>query len=342
MKKLTRKLYYYQLIVNRKRWEKKLSRSKKINNIKKEYILSRGFRLVEFPGTIDVFLKKNRSALIKSLGRLRKYAKGGFDVVFDFSKVQLINAQGMILLYSEIARLVESFQFSKRCREPRGERESQVLKHIGLYKIINHKNSLVINHKEVSCWHKFSGNTTDSTNVGKFLDRLVDESSLHTEAQKSLYRGISEAITNVLQHAYILPRNDGLNIKEETKWCIFFREINDNLEIVCCDLGAGIPRTLSITHENHIFDIFGKNRVPSDSEVIEEATKINTTRTEKDYRGKGLPQIIESASDVVIFSNKGVLKKDCGKLVTDNYRDSILGTVIAWKSPLLQNTKESY
>lgn len=272
---------------------------------------------------------------------LRRQIKKGFSITFDFSKVRLINANGMILLYSEIERLVEFFKFSKRCIEPHGERESQVLKHVGLYKTIGHKKTLAVVHKDVLCWHKFTGNTANSTNVGQFLDQLVNQSSLHTTAQKMLFKGISEAITNALQHAYILPRSDGLGKVGETKWCIFFRERNDNIEIVCCDLGAGIPRTLDITHKGFKNRLMF-NREPYDSEVIEEATKINVTRTENEYRGKGLPQIIKSASDVVIFSNKGALKKNQEKTVKMEYDDSILGTVIVWKSPLVPKTKGEF
>lgn len=341
MKRLTQDLYRYQLLINKKRWLRRLARSGK--NKKTQSKQSGNYKSVKFPTIIDISDKINRAKLLRSLVLLRSLAAQESGITFDFSKTKLINAGGMILLYSEVSRLTQIFQFRKRCVEPQGERESQVLKHIGLYDKLSHKKSLEISHKNVLCWHKFAGTTADSSNVGKFLDELVNQSSLPTEDQVKLYKGISEAITNALQHAYILPRNDNINTtKNETKWWVFFREQNNNLEIVCCDLGAGIPRTLSVTHNDfYKTTIFRTKRDPYDYEVIEQATKINVSRTKDDYRGKGLPQIISSSCEVLIFSNRGVLKIKNEKTEFMEYKDSILGTVILWKTPLLQSFSEA-
>jgi hypothetical protein len=77
-----------------------------------------------------------------------------------------------------------------------------------------------------------------------------------------------------------------------------------------------------------------------DADIIEHAVRDSVTRTMKDYRGRGLGQIVKvikgvRGSSACIFSNRGVYNVRPGfKNQKECFSDSIHGTLIHWNIPL--------
>jgi hypothetical protein len=101
---------------------------------------------------------------------------------------------------------------------------------------------------------------------------------------------MSEAVTNTRKHAY--PKiKSALN-----NWWMFSQASDEALEVVICDLGIGIPKSLLTKPEMR--DFFRKLMMvgrPSshDKDLIKIATSTNRSSTGLEYRGKGLPQMLD-------------------------------------------------
>ncbi|MDR5647936.1 hypothetical protein, partial [Burkholderia cenocepacia] len=153
-----------------------------------------------------------------------------------------------------------------------------------------------------------------------------------------LYKGITEAMTNVVNHAYIEPRRDGLPEQADPEWWMFSREMDGTLGIVFCDLGAGIPVTLPVKKPS-LWDTIVRLGNASDAHVIAHAIQDSISRTRASHRGKGLGQIVKAIdsvprSEVLVLSNRGGFRRRNGTTNLMHYRDSIMGTMIMWRVPL--------
>lgn len=146
-------------------------------------------------------------------------------------------------------------------------------------------------------------------------------------------------MNNVLHHAHLGIREDGLNLKDENSWWMFVQLRDDNITVVFCDLGLGIPKTLPIVRPGLWKKLISLN-VTQDANIIEHALQDSVSRLQTTGRGKGLKQLIEvvtktNQGTVSILSNKGRLHYNTdGEITMQNYGDSICGTLIHWTIPV--------
>lgn len=212
----------------------------------------------------------------------------------------------------------------------------QVFEQIGLSQLLGVNTGATPADDDVVNWRFAHGHNADGA---KYEDILADyDGEIAEPMQQQLYTGITEAMTNVANHAYDLPRIDGWQIAHEREWWMFSQHKDGILSVSFCDLGAGIPRTLPAKRPNvwKRYLLMGKGR---DSAAIEYSVKDSITRTRLDHRGKGLGQIAklidgQVGAEVVIFSNAGLYLKNHLRFRKKDYRDSIMGTLIHWKIPL--------
>lgn len=163
--------------------------------------------------------------------------------------------------------------------------------------------------------------------------------------KKRLQEAISEAMDNALFHGY--PDDFvALSPFKQKRWWLSasFDSHNKILSLMFFDQGIGIPKSLPRVHPG----LFGKiiSLFDDDDKKIEAATRAGRTSTNKVYRGKGLPQIInyvknyEKSGEVKITSGKGVykmIKKNESKqaeikLYLNQF--DINGTLIEWQIKL--------
>jgi hypothetical protein len=283
----------------------------------------------------------HRQQLLKFIADARSHLINGKQdqgVIFDFSCVETIYPNGGLLLWAETDRIT-SFLSDKRritVKPPKNDRANQVLKHIGLYNCLGFVSTVQPQDETVIHWHKATGIKNDGAQT-EAIFRTIKESTAN-----DLYCGITEAMTNTVHHAY--PENhkriDGTQNQGEKKWWLFSQLHNDVLNIVFCDLGIGIPRSLPLKHKalTAIVKKLRKDRADIDS--IKLACELKQTSTNEQNRGKGLPQILDAArsskqGSCQIFSNSGQYgftsdRKDIAK----QFSSSIYGTLIDWRMPL--------
>lgn len=278
------------------------------------------------------FLVKLRSAI----------ALGVRLVILDFSHTMQMVSAGTLLLYSELQRLRQLYPDVRlRCRPSYDNTVNQVLQHLGIFSLLKFTSSVNPTQKSVVSWRHATALDIDCENAGAILESYE---ALTRPQSKLLFKGMSEAISNVVKHAYDEDRDDDLKRYDQKRWWMFSREEANRLVLVVCDLGVGIPNTLERKNAGEllgrIMEVVTAGRLASDADMIEAAMELARTRTRNPYQGKGmhdLKRIVESTqgAKLHIYSNRGLYAAEAGKeLKKRNYPNSILGTVVVWVVPL--------
>ncbi|WP_143330315.1 hypothetical protein [Chromobacterium haemolyticum] len=210
--------------------------------------------------------------------------------------------------------------------------------------------------KTVTNWRFATGYCTDASRIGEDVWDAID--GLVTPVlSRSIYKGITEAMTNSVHHAYVGPRGDGVPARGETekRWWMFSQELDGHLSVVMCDLGVGIQRSLPREEgaqpgflsllEKYLSPFMRSQR---EAAMIKAAVEIGYTRTKLQNRGKGLRQIVDAivaagdTANMVIYSNCGAywVESESSKKVAREkliqYDGSIMGTLIQWKLPVTE------
>lgn len=296
------------------------------------------YSVIKAPFEFEILNSKARKQSLIFLGKIRSQINDGCRKLWiDFSETRKFSAGATILLYAELTRLLESIEGLRiRSTVPRNNKAAQVLQQIGLSRLLRTKNQTECLDGDVVNWRSARGQGA----LGEKYDEILGfyEGRITESLQTELYTGITEAMTNAHQHAYIGPRGDGISTDPGYRpWWMFSQEKDGKLSVVFCDLGVGIPASLPHTRPRlwHLMDRFNMTQ----GRQIEGAVRDSRTRTKKQHRGKGLRQIIETISSckggkALILSNKGWYSIQSGVPATGDFTDSIMGTVIYWQMPL--------
>ncbi|RDE04674.1 hypothetical protein [Sphingomonas aracearum] len=280
------------------------------------------------------------------------YLRDKRDVILDFSRTRLIQADAMLVLVAEVDRAMRMGLTKQviRCKLPNGvDQESQivceVLEQVELLKRIGQQSPAAKRqdndfHESVRHWRYATGTRVDEK-PGDVLDQ--HEGRISEGLMTGVQTGLSEALVNSLHHAYRADRLDGCAPFNERRWWMFTREANGLLDVLVCDLGIGIPRSLPLSWDRNLLKklmgIFGKSS--PDVASIQMALILGETSTGEVNRGKGLPQIwnatrTSSAGSVGILSGKAYVGYDVasGEEFSGSYESSLLGTLVNWTFPV--------
>lgn len=158
-----------------------------------------------------------------------------------------------------------------------------------------------------------------------------------------LFDGLTEAMTNVVHHAY--PHGTRYRTKPIFgQWWMAgsFDKVNNLLTVIFFDQGKGIPETLPRTHtmEKIRGYLSSLGLVDDDSSRIKAAMHLGRTQTGRPHRGKGLLDIrsfIDESTDgrLRILSGRGeYIYRSNGAEELKTLSQSIGGTLIQWEVSL--------
>lgn len=269
----------------------------------------------------------------------------------DFRFTESFYPAGAIRLYAEVDRLVAQSDLPKPISivDPRLRRPREVMKQIGLYDITGDRCDVVPERRDVVYWRATKGKDQSGEAPGQLLE--VVAARVNTEHAKQLelsgaWRGLSEAVANSVDHAYLKPRADGFAGLPDTKWWMFTQLRDGIFTMAVCDLGCGYQATINETLPEQFVAAFAKafgigNR---DCMAIEAAMEYGRSGTRRDERGKGsrdARSVIEQhgAGELWIMSNTGwmtyVYSSANGWSNTRHALGiDIKGTIVWWKLPL--------
>jgi len=339
MKRLSdeQRLYNIRVVEKRERKRKRRTRRRKSGREKTQNLLL--FAPVRF----NLFQSKFRGKLLRFLFELRASAKKGGTVTINFKDTVSMVSSGALLFKAELDRLILLFgqKTRFRCIPPKSNRIKQVLDQIGVFSTLKCKCEIHLTREDVIHWKTARGSKVEGEKYDEILGSYVG--ALAGPVTSGLYSGITEAMANSVDHAYIKVRKDGLNMQaHRSDWWMFSQKKDGNLFVVFCDLGVGIPATIATTRPKLWGRIKRFVNLSNDSEIIHFATGSGRSRTEKDYRGRGLPQLLKEIRKIPggklsIMSNKGLLGITEDEETRKEFSNSILGTLLAWEVPLPEN-----
>lgn len=272
--------------------------------------------------------------------------QGNGGAIVDFSLTETIFPSGGLLVYAELDRISRLVKDRRRLRckpAPLGSLADQVLKQVGMYTSLDHPlDNVPTSDQSVVHWRNATGLKAQGQDGWSVIES--SEGELSEALKGSLYKGITEALTNAVHHAYQAKRKDGTNIQGDKRWWMFSQQREGYLTIVFCDLGIGIPNSLPLKKNPNLNAILAKfKRDKSDVQSIRVASELGKTRTLADNRGLGLSEILDAARNAeqggcVIYSNRGQYGfAPDGRVIENQYSNSIYGTLIEWRVPLTED-----
>jgi hypothetical protein len=294
----------------------------------------------------DVF-----DSLLRALSNRRTRVK------LDFSRTTKMYPGGMLMLLAYLELLLESHpgKITARCL-PRSL-SAQLLRHCGLAdKLGVPPEHSTPTHASVVHWKYLTGTVADGTPIAN----LIEDYKRFGMAQipEGLYEAITEALTNVRQHAY--PARAAVP-EILRRWWLFSkyespqRDSPGNIYIGVYDIGVGIQSSMraQLKPGEKLLDIAGQYLDWTGLEgtallerlLLKAAVEGTRSGTGLDYRGNGLPEM----RDFVLRTTSGSLSILSGtaqytcmartQTSTAVSSHPTLGTLIVWTIPLQPKEK---
>ena len=277
-------------------------------------------------------------------------------VKLDFRQVSTFYPAGTIWLYSELDRIVKLSGVPKpiTIMQPYSLRSHEVMKQIGIFDITKDKCSVIPSREDVVYWKSTKGfdQSGDKLAVLEVVTNRVNEKHAEQLELSGIWRGVSEAVANSVDHAYQHPRSDGFNGLPDTRWWMFTQLRNNVFTIAVCDLGCGyratINHTLPETFLREVLAAFtGANK---DVFAIKAAMAFGRSGTNQSERGKGSRDAMSvvqkhGRGELMMLSNTGLVHYsfDGGQQVSQSEASlgiDIRGTIVWWKLPLKESVHD--
>lgn len=354
-----RQLQHSTIAVQIKRWRRKVRQREKLHRrlggqrqwpFAKARFCAKLVRIYA-PAEINIVHSVKRQSTLSFCKRIRQiYLQNNQSVVLDFTKTRAIQASAMLVVVAEVDRAQRMGRPGQRfqtklpdevCERTKIVREVldqiELLARTGHVSVHNDKSDF---HETVRYWRYATGTRVDEE-PGDVLEK--HEGRLSPSLMEKMQIGLMEALTNSLHHAYGADRHDGCRKFKERRWWMFTHEDQGMLQVIVCDLGIGIARSLPLKWDKHflrkLLNVFSHDSPGVAS--IKMALVLGQTSTEDENRGKGMHQIwnavhASSVGGVAIMSGNGHLYYDAatGEEKDGHFDSEMLGTLISWRVPI--------
>lgn len=268
-------------------------------------------------------------------------------VELHFDRVERIRPAALLLLLAELqrCRLMHGHQ-RVTGTYPNDAKLERMLEATGFFNQIKvrHRNPEPARDYPVDHIKVISDLRVDGREVAGLREQLFGPNVVMPDVARSgLFRALSEAMTNVVQHAY--PKSAASEHPVRNRWWLggHVNRPRGELTITFCDLGVGIPATLpklypweKIRAALSVLPMM----TPNDGDMIKAAMTLGRSVTRESHRGKGLNDLrrlidIAQAGELHIFSDRGAYKYGAnGVESVQNYHESIQGTLLKWTVPM--------
>jgi hypothetical protein len=183
---------------------------------------------------------------------------------------------------------------------------------------------------------------------GPAVDRLqqwVSRLSKIFEPKPYVFDGLTEAILNAIDHAYMPSEGETRFPYAGHRWwaTCSVDPVKSSFRFFVYDQGIGIPATIGAQpnwREPVALMMSKLGLHTSDASIIEGAFEVGRTRTKLEERGKGLRQMHDiivkaGVGTMRILSGHGdILLNKGGVIVKSNHSSHIGGTMIEWSIPI--------
>ncbi len=269
----------------------------------------------------------------------------------DFSKIEYISASAALVLTAELSKWDDSVR--QRIRPKVKTWNKNILSQfdeLGFFDLFRNKDSFELEKEKEPSNIRFvkymKGHLHDdekTQHLKKEIKRIVGED---LGKWTFLYSGLSEAITNVVHHAY--PDNKGYH-EHDKKWYLTasYDSSSRIIKVVFYDQGITIPGSLpeSKLHEK-VLNYLSKLPLAErkrDEQLLKAAVEIKRSSTGEEDRGKGLQDLLEFIKQrgegyLSIMSGKGLYKYSQhdkkSEVKSVSFALPVCGTLIVWSTKL--------
>ncbi|MFC3148302.1 hypothetical protein [Piscinibacterium candidicorallinum] len=274
----------------------------------------------------------------------------GKQVQLDFRRTRMFYVPATILLFAELDRVVSSATIHKPITllQPTERRPREVLKQIGLFNLTQDRCDTVPERSDVVYWKATKG-SLQSGDQFAMLEAVAETVNKQHKEQlqiSGLWRGVSEAVANTVDHAYLRPRSDGFEGLPDTKWWMFTQLKDGHFTAAVCDLGCGYASTIDSTlPEQFLTTIRATLKgISRDSQAVQAAMEYGRSGTRESNRGKGSRDALSllenhGNGELVVLSGSGGMRyeyRNGGELsrAEIDLAIDIRGTIVWWKLPL--------
>ncbi len=297
--------------------------------------------LIMLPQRLD--FEENYESTVEHFRILRDATRRRLRVrKLQFDEIEFISPAAALVLASEVDRWNQSVGGRLRADVSSWNVDiRRLLCEMGFFELLKLPRPQVAPSKNTVTFLNFISGESGVGDTGKLAQQLRINIEAIVEKgirRRYLFEGLSEAITNVSQHAYPNSFN-----QHKKQWWVSasFDKQHHELYVMFYDQGAGIPKTLpSSEFFESMRSLFGRW---SDSQKIQAAMEYGRSATGKTERGKGLSNLVEFAKvheqgRLSIYSQRGLFRiahKDLQQ-VNDrrDHKNSIGGTLIEWSVKL--------
>ena len=264
----------------------------------------------------------------------------------DFSRIERISTSAALVLASEVDQWNQQVGSRLRANLPSWKEDiKRLLCQMGYFELLHLDRPEAEWPQKNTTFIPFKRGQAKAENSGQLAKQLrIEIEALVGQKIKRhfLFEGLSEAITNVGQHAY----RDVADYRRKQWWLSASYDAETRqLCVTFYDQGDGIPNTLPRSHWVEVVkDVFNSW---TDSQKIEAASDIGRSSSGMDERGKGLQNLVEfakahSQGRLSIYSLHGMFAQSFandGKTQTQDsarkdFKNSIGGTLIEWSVSL--------
>lgn len=291
-------------------------------------------------------LAQGVSRVVRFVGKLRQLLEkqGARPPRIRFSNIAKIDIAAALMLGAEIqARVHNAPNFRPHFYNgPWHPEVKNLLTGMRLFPVLNapHSDAPALARSEhLLLMPVISHSSVDMEKFIAWRESIEREIKGAMSASHYFFIGLSEAITNAVQHAYTS------NQPREWWWAsASYDKSTRELIVLCYDRGQTIPKTLPFSEfKEAIATVMSRLglRKNIDSDLIEAALRHRRTITKKSHRGHGLRQLMYFVDEVEkgalrVYSRRGLVEYTKSESGEGNYKkknlnDEFKGTLIEWQ-----------
>lgn len=355
MKKLTEEEKARYADIARRRQERSLIRKAKeqkrpervayLRHIRKARYHAFSSPIYELKVPEKLSLKENYDQVVKLVHDMRLIALSERQRVgLDFGGVAEVGPATALYVAAEIYRCrhVQEGQRRVTGKHPEDRQIARLLKEMGFNDLLGIDDPDVSDEAPSVEYIPFiSSNRVEGTFALQLRQALEQGSSAIPPAfRKVMYGSLTEAMANVIHHAYPSGAEKKLIVMQSRWWMAGSIDRRKNeLMMMLYDQGVGIPATIPRSHPverwGGLLNMLGVKA--DDGNLIKVATMLGRTQTRDEHRGRGLQDVLQfvkisEKGELRILSNKGeyIYNSDGSDEVGVHRRD-LGGTLIQWR-----------
>lgn len=337
MKKISFRYNLWLLRNNKNKWSKDGGRNKFVKIFSRRKVDADVERII-LPKIVSVHDDLN--ALIGAVNSIRESVTYARFRPIDFRNIETIHPGGALILASEIDRLriKRGMKLVPWLEDEWAPVVRKTFHQFGLFSLLNinkkdrhYAGAGNIKYVPLMCGRRARGEL--ALLLRKKLNGII-QGGLET---KPWYIALTEAMTNVAQHAY--KENSG-DISLYQMWWLSgaYEKLSKKLTVMFYDQGLTIPGTLPFSKKwDKLKDFIVEGA--TDSDKIQAAFEIGNSQTHQPYRGKGLIQLLgpiksRPNGSILVVSRYGIYRYDkVNDQITEEKRNNdvpLMGTFIEW------------